>query len=232
MQDRRRKILKSAIKEYRRTGQPVSSQGLFDRYRFDFSPATVRAEMLALDDEGYLEQPHTSAGRLPTDKAYRFFIEEFYDESLSHDEKEEVRQRMEQLRQNSLREMAQFLADCTRSLAISGSFGRLVDFHEAGLKWLAEEPQSDENDLREMLRYFDSMEEDFNKFFGDIEEEVKIFIGRENPIKYLRNYSLVITGFEDEDEKMIFGVIGPKRMDYRKNMFVLEEAKKKIKNRQ
>ena len=72
MQERRKKILKAVVREYQKTGQPVASQLLLERYHFDFSPATVRAEMLALDEAGFLEQPHTSAGRMPTEKGYRF----------------------------------------------------------------------------------------------------------------------------------------------------------------
>ncbi len=74
MQDRQKKILKAVVREYQRTGEPVSSQWLTKRWHFDFSPATVRAEMLALDEAGFLEQPHTSAGRLPTDLGLRLFV--------------------------------------------------------------------------------------------------------------------------------------------------------------
>jgi transcriptional regulator of heat shock response len=229
MKERQRKILKAVVKEYQRMGEPVASQILIERYHFDFSPATIRAEMLELDEAGYLEQPHTSAGRVPTDKALRFFIEELNDEELCQNEKEQIWQKMEQLQRDSLGEMAQFLADCSRSLGISGSFGRLIDFHEAGFKWLAEEPEFVGNNLKNILKCFDSLESDFSKFFGQLDEEVEIFIGQENPIRQLRHCSLMIIGFGKEDDKGLLGILGPKRMNYQKNRFVLEETRKRVK---
>lgn len=240
MQERRKKILKAVVKEYQRTGQPVASSDLVHpvrgsasngarRWHFSFSPATVRAEMLGLDKEGYLEQPHTSAGRLPTDKAIRFFIEEFGEEELGRSEREQVLEQMRKLHNESMGEMAQFLADCSRGLGLFGTFGRMSDWHGSGLKWLAEEPEFENNDLKNIMKCFDSLEEDFNKFFGDI-EETEILIGRENPIKYLRNYSLVVTGFEKDGERGVLGILGPKRMNYQKNKFVVEETRKRLRN--
>lgn len=228
MQERRKKILKAVVKEYQRTGQPVASLDLAQRWHFDFSPATLRAEMLILDNEGYLEQPHTSAGRLPTDKAFRFFIEEIGEEEPSREERERILDQMYKIRDESLGEMAQFLANCSRGLGLSGVFGPLSDFHGAGLKWLAEEPEFEDGDLKNIMKCFDSLEKDFNKFFGDLDEETAIYVGRENPIKYLRNYSLVVTGFEKEGGRGVLGILGPKRMNYRKNKFVVEETRKRI----
>jgi len=228
MQERRKKILKAVVKEYQRTGEPVASLDLAKRWHFDFSPATVRAEMLILDKEGFLRQPHTSAGRLPTDKAFRFFVEEFGEEELSPNEQEQILEQMRQLHNESMGEMAQFLADCSRGLGLSGAFGRMSDFHSAGLGWLAEEPEFEDSDLKNIMKCFDSLEEDFNKFFGDLDEETEIYIGRENPIKYLRNYSLVVTSFENEEGRGVLGILGPKRMNYQKNKFVVEETRKKV----
>jgi len=72
--DRQKIILSLVIHEYSRTAQPVGSKTLVDHYRLDFSPATIRNELSALDEMGYLRQPHTSAGRVPTEEGYRFFV--------------------------------------------------------------------------------------------------------------------------------------------------------------
>jgi heat-inducible transcriptional repressor len=227
MQERQKKILKAVVKEYQKTGQPVSSECLARHWHFDFSPATVRAEMLVLDESGFLEQPHTSAGRLPTDKAFRFFVEEIAGEDINQSEKREVWQRLDKFQEESTKEMAQLLADCSNSLGFSGIFGQASDFHGAGFKWLADESEFEEDGFKNILKYFDSLEDDFNRFFRDI-EEVEVFIGRENPIKYLRNCSLMVAGFEKEDGHGVMGILGPKRMNYQKNKFVLKEARKKI----
>lgn len=72
--ERQRLILTLVIHEHARTAAPVGSKNLVDNYRLDFSSATVRNEMAALTDMGYLRQPHTSAGREPTEEAYRYFV--------------------------------------------------------------------------------------------------------------------------------------------------------------
>ncbi len=72
--ERQEKILNILIQDFINTAKPVSSESLEKRGKFDLSPATLRIEMQKLTDMGYLEQPHTSAGRMPTEKAYRYFI--------------------------------------------------------------------------------------------------------------------------------------------------------------
>ncbi len=71
---RQKLILALVIRHHTRTAQPVGSKKLVEEFRIDFSPATVRNEMAALSEAGYLMQPHTSAGRVPTEAGYRFFV--------------------------------------------------------------------------------------------------------------------------------------------------------------
>ncbi len=68
-------VLYAVVSEFIATGEPVGSRTLAKKYGFDLSPATIRNELKDLEDEGYLEQPHTSAGRVPTERAYRLFID-------------------------------------------------------------------------------------------------------------------------------------------------------------
>ena len=74
--DRRLKVLSAIVTDYVRTREPVGSRALVERYRLGVSPATIRNDMAALEDEGYIHQPHTSAGRVPTQKGYRLFVDE------------------------------------------------------------------------------------------------------------------------------------------------------------
>src|SRR3989344_7217978 len=74
MTERQRQILEAIIREYVKTAEPVSSGWLVEQCGLDCSSATLRAEMNALEEAGYLQQPHTSAGRIPTDRAYRLFV--------------------------------------------------------------------------------------------------------------------------------------------------------------
>lgn len=75
LKERRKEILKDLVAEYIKTGEPVGSARMVSKFHFDISPATVRNEMAALEKMGYIYQPHISAGRVPTSKGYRFFIE-------------------------------------------------------------------------------------------------------------------------------------------------------------
>src|SRR6266545_4863678 len=72
---RRREVLVAVIAEYVRTAQPVGSRAVTRRHMRGLSPATIRNVMADLEEMGYLTQPHTSAGRVPTDKAYRFYVD-------------------------------------------------------------------------------------------------------------------------------------------------------------
>src|SRR5271155_5233346 len=75
MNDRASQILEAAIQEFIDTGEPVSSGWLYNKYDFGIKPAMIRLELDALEDSGYLEQPYHSAGRVPTDEGYEFYVE-------------------------------------------------------------------------------------------------------------------------------------------------------------
>ena len=76
MQDERRlAVLRAIVEDYVATEEPVGSKALVERHRLGVSPATVRNDMAALEEEGFITQPHTSAGRVPTDKGYRLFVD-------------------------------------------------------------------------------------------------------------------------------------------------------------
>jgi heat-inducible transcriptional repressor len=75
MEDRKRRVLQAIIDDYIHTAEPVGSRTVARKYGLGVSPATIRNEMADLEDMGYLEQPHTSAGRVPSDKGYRFYVD-------------------------------------------------------------------------------------------------------------------------------------------------------------
>ncbi|WP_031507432.1 heat-inducible transcriptional repressor HrcA [Streptomyces megasporus] len=75
LSERRLEVLRAIVQDYVGTQEPVGSKALTERHNLKVSPATVRNDMAALEDEGYIAQPHTSAGRIPTDKGYRLFVD-------------------------------------------------------------------------------------------------------------------------------------------------------------
>ena len=96
LNDRKKQILQAVIEEYINTAEPVSSGTLVEKYGLDFSSATIRNEMADLEKEGYLEKPHTSAGRIPSVKGYRFYVDELLnDENISLDEIQYIKTQLE-----------------------------------------------------------------------------------------------------------------------------------------
>ncbi|HOC14072.1 MAG TPA: heat-inducible transcriptional repressor HrcA [Propionicimonas sp.] len=75
LDDRKLRILRAIVTDYVSMREPIGSRALVERYQLDVSPATVRNDMAVLEEEGYITQPHTSAGRIPTDKGYRLFVD-------------------------------------------------------------------------------------------------------------------------------------------------------------
>src|SRR3979411_3559962 len=75
MENRKQSILRAVVKEFTTSAVPVGSQALQSRYFVNLSSATIRSELAELSDLGYLTQPHTSAGRMPTDSGYRYFVD-------------------------------------------------------------------------------------------------------------------------------------------------------------
>ena len=75
LDDRKLEVLRAIVTDYVASREPVGSKALVERHRLDVSAATVRNDMAALEEEGYITQPHTSAGRIPTDKGYRLFVD-------------------------------------------------------------------------------------------------------------------------------------------------------------
>lgn len=86
LSDRRQRVLSALIEEYVARALPVGSRTLVERYKLGVSPATVRNELSVLEDAGYIVQPHTSAGRIPTDIGYRAFVDDLLDGGLATDE--------------------------------------------------------------------------------------------------------------------------------------------------
>jgi heat-inducible transcriptional repressor len=75
LDDRKLAVLRAIVEDFVSTNEPVGSKSLVDRHNLDVSPATIRNDMAVLEDQGFIVQPHTSAGRIPTEKGYRLFVD-------------------------------------------------------------------------------------------------------------------------------------------------------------
>lgn len=101
LSDRRQRVLAALIEEYVARALPVGSRTLTERYQLGVSPATVRNELSVLEEEGYITQPHTSAGRIPTDYGYRAFVDELLAAEDPSEDDEDYRAAVEALRSSA-----------------------------------------------------------------------------------------------------------------------------------
>jgi transcriptional regulator of heat shock response len=233
MTDRQEIILSAIIQEYIDSAVPVSSALLVEKCGFELSTATLRSEMLELEESGYLYQPHTSAGRIPTDKGFRYFVDRLMEEKpLSLREQKTLQLELLKLRaQNKMlvRTTAKLLSSMSDSLALSGLIGS-EDFYKSGTQKLLSKPEFGNLDsickLAEVLDYLDeNAEELFRKLEGQSGSEV--YIGKENPIGFADECSMVVSRYNlQSGEEGLLAIIGPKRMKYSRNVSIVNYFKK------
>ncbi|MDX8146562.1 heat-inducible transcriptional repressor HrcA [Lentzea sp. BCCO 10_0061] len=119
--ERRFEVLRAIVADYVSNQEPVGSKALVDRHNLGVSSATVRNDMAALEDEGYIAQPHTSAGRVPTDKGYRLFVDRLSEiKPLSQAEKRAIRSFLDGAidLDDVMRRSVRLLAQLTRQVAV------------------------------------------------------------------------------------------------------------------
>ncbi len=232
MNERQQDILSAVVELYTKSALPVGSEALLKRFRLPISSATVRNDMMALEEEGYLYQPHVSSGRIPTDKGYRFYIEHgMKEEALSKEEEAHLKKELlvlEARHARLARTSAKLLSALSGSLAVSGIVNR-DEFYDFGMKELMEEPEFQELDeVCRLVEALDSIDETLDTLLAKMKDgETKIFIGSENPIKEISNCSMVVSPYRNSDgDRGVLAIIGPKRMHYAKNTSLLEYMKK------
>ena len=225
LQERQKSILEVVIQEYIKTARPVASRDVIRRGWREASPATIRNEMHELDERGYLTQPHTSAGRIPTDRGYRFFVDHRKGESGPDTL---VRRMVDRV--FSLRDEERFMKELGKACAhLSGMFVAVSTddrdgWYRSGLAELFEEPEfEDFDELRTFAQFVDALDDYRGRFNAMMNNKnMTLFIGEENPWEDLHHYSIACTpwrhpkGFEGS-----ITFIGPTRMDYARVMSLM-----------
>lgn len=216
--DRQTQILKCIVEEFIETAEPVGSDKLDKKYNLGISPATIRNEMVQLTEEGLLKQPHTSAGRIPTPTAIKYYISELMKEKeLSVSEEVAVKQRIWDHRfkmEKLLREATKCLSEKTGNLSVAATDDQLV-FH-AGYSNILEMPEFFDIDVtRSVLSLLDETQtllDLFNKAAS--EESIHILVGEELGNQYFEPVGMVFTDFKAGKRTGSLGVIGPSRLNY------------------
>lgn len=235
VQSRKRDILLETIKEYIQSAVPVSSDVLKERRGFELSSATIRNVLAELEDDGFLVQPHTSSGRVPTDKGYRYYLELLLQKDiLGSGQKQEVPLPIN-LEQSAdlelvLERASDILAELTHYASIVSSVYRDDRLYFRGLHFLLEQPEF--NDIVKMRAFLTVLEERARllQLINNAPEGcINIYIGKESHCDEIEDCSLVISTYSRKGSaKGKLGILGPKRMDYSKVISILEHLSHRL----
>jgi heat-inducible transcriptional repressor len=217
---RQTQILKAIIEEYMTTAEAVGSQVLEKKYSLGVSPATIRNEMAYLTDQGFLRQPHTSAGRIPTPVAIKFYVDNLMQEKrLSVAEEVSAREEVWDSRNNFdhlLRQSAAALAHRTRALTVAAVDGG--DVHFSGIANILDMPEFFDIDVaRTVLSLVDEnrrlRELFFDRTYG--QDPVHIVFGSDLDWPFFEPISIAFSRFSvGQSRQGTLGVIGPCRLNY------------------
>jgi transcriptional regulator of heat shock response len=245
LNERQEKILNILIGEYIKNPEPVSSKALVKSSSFSLSSATLRGEMNKLEKAGYLMHLHTSGGRVPTAKAYRFYVDNLMSGPgiyVPEATKKKIHKAINDAG-NDPEELNKVVADIVSVLTDNIVVTNVKDsdnFYKTGLSSLFEMPE-----FREFNRVFNvaNVFDHFDRVFSQIEDEflginnaeISVIIGEENPVKNIREEAVIMVKYPLPDRKTgSMTIIGPMRMDYGKNIglakVVIEELRNKTKH--
>ncbi len=217
LSERQKTLLNAIIDTYRETGVPVGSKILASQAHFDLSPATIRNEMVELEVQGYIAQPHTSAGRVPTEKAYRFFVSHFLKtRDVAHEDRNKLERDLKATSPGAhpIKEAAKTLAELCEEVIIVGFTTN--DLYYTGLSHLFQKPEF--QDVQLVVRItdvLDHFEDAMAKMYPRIDGP-NIFIGTEHP--FHPQCSFLAARFSPQS---VIGILGPMRMDYNHHLALL-----------
>lgn len=223
---RKEAILEAVVQEYTQTGVPVGSLVLSQKFQFPYSTATIRAEMAELERLGYLLQPHVSAGRIPTEKGYRYVVNLMKEEaSLLKREEMAAKKRINSMQGGTLQQLdaaSEMLSELTKNLGFAGYSNEIFSH---GLSYLFSQPE-----FLEPFRVLKTAEliDNLTSLFYELPRdfESRILIGSETPIGKAAECSIIVAQFESPlGYNGYLGVLGPMRMSYNRNLAAVREVK-------
>lgn len=211
---RQKEILCQIIEEYAETAAPVGSMTMAKL--FGVSPATIRAEMARLESLGLVAQPHTSAGRVPTDAGYRFYVNNLENREMEPSLERgahalDVRVSSQSRADAAIRGAVDSLVELTGNLGLATIDGQL---YLSGISRLFTQPEFlDNRRVQAVAKLLDNLEPWLREAAPG--EPLNIFIGQENPIGRNSEVSLIISKFRSPfSDKSYIGVLGPTRQNY------------------
>lgn len=234
MTDRQAKILQAIVEQYAEVAVPVGSVLLAKT--FGVSSATIRAEMVKLEEMGYIEQPYTSAGRIPTDRGYRYYVNsvserEFDSKSTKVGFVDRSAMAIDTRIKNAghaskaIRSAVDSLVEITGHLSI-GTIGDQL--YMSGVSNLFHNPDfSDINSVHEVASLIDNLEPWLYEAAPN--QPLSVYIGSENPVGKSSGCSLIISRYRSPySDNSYIGVVGPTRQNYPQTMNLVSYAGKTL----
>lgn len=225
MTERRDNLLKIIVEEYIKTAQPVGSKFICDNYLSDVSPATIRNDMVQLEENGHITQPHTSAGRIPTALGYQYYLQLFGQEGeLSKKNQEFLNQISKKIAADraGFKELAKAVAEISNQAVLVGFEPN--DVYYTGISNLFRQPEFEKNVLiYSMSEVIDHLDEVMAKIFHQIGQKTEILIGDNNPFGEMS--AVVISKCLVDGGEHTFGVLGPMRMNYSEIIGLVDYSK-------
>jgi len=227
MTDRQAKILQAVVEQYAEVASPVGSSLLAKA--FGVSSATIRAEMAELERLGYIHQPHTSAGRVPTDKGYRFYVNSLEDKHLNESPRAQraltARVNGAGVPEQTIRNAVDTLVELTHNLGLATIGDQL---YMSGLSNLFGQPEfMHPGQVQEVARLLDNLQPWLYEAAPN--EPLSVYIGQENPVGRSAGASLIISRFRSPfSDRSYIGVLGPTRQSYRDVMSLVGRAGKAL----
>lgn len=224
MTERQFRILSAIIEQYAEVASPVGSQLL--ARAFNVSSATIRADMAELEHQGFIHQPHTSAGRVPTDKGYRWYVNNIQVTEPSVAVERNARTLDTRLSgagetTQAIKSAVDSLVEITGNLGIGTIGGQL---YMSGLTNLFGQPEFvGAEAVRNVAYLLDNLEPWLRETAPN--EPLNVYIGKENPIGKSSGCSLIISRFRSPySDKSYIGIVGPTRQSYRSVMGLVSHA--------
>ncbi len=225
MDKRKGLILNTIIKEHIKTGAPVGSGVLAAKYKLKISPATIRNEMAILEEDGHIMQPHTSAGRIPTEKAYSFYLNSLKDKKLSSSDLEIFEKLFSDRGEMHIKQTAKEMARVSGNTIFWAT--DKDHFFYTGISNLVAHPEFAQSDLiRHISLMMDRVDEIIDDIFDNMEFDTKVLLGSENP--FGDSCSTILVKYKAGGKEGLFGILGPMRMDYEKNLGLADFINKKL----
>jgi transcriptional regulator of heat shock response len=225
---RKDRVLAIVVSRYIQTVSPVGSQYITEEHKLDVSSATVRNILAELEEEGYLTHPHTSAGRVPTQRGYRYYVDHLMDEiQLLEDDKRrialEYRHHTRQL-EDLMERTSQVISDLTHYTSIvsldTGDGRKIIC---KGTSYVVGYPDSaDIIKIQAILKLLEEKERLLELIDRTLEKKIEIYIGHEMALKDMEHCSLAVSRFEKEGIRGRIAVLGPTRMQYDRVISTLE----------